>query len=333
MKNYYKILGVDPKADHASLRRAWLLKAHELHPDHNPDDPASEELFREALEAWRVLSDPFLRSRYDEGGGDAELPGGVMDEKIHHLFFAGINTTTIRQYDEMDLSFIYTGPGRRFRLPSLDAFFRTGAPYLRGRMVWHQGIQIRETTFRYVLCPMVTGEQTIGKAEITIEGVHYFTSPLTLLVVPNRCFFTRNEPADGKPLKVALHYAFEGEKEKAPLSERKKNHHTLVPRSRTAFLFHTVAVVMKIVFMIWGGIMLRIYFNIPLAAGAVAGACLGGMNVWMMYRLAGVKSKYSKAHQYPTIANYLDTGYRAGESTGLPLIRGNPFHQLGRLLF
>lgn len=98
MKNYYKILGVDPKADHASLRRAWLLKAHELHPDHNPDDPASEELFREALEAWRVLSDPFLRSRYDEGGGDAELPGGVMDEKIHHLF---LRESTPQPYDNM----------------------------------------------------------------------------------------------------------------------------------------------------------------------------------------------------------------------------------------
>lgn len=333
MKNYYKILGVDPKADQASLRRAWTLKAHELHPDHNPDDPASEELFREALEAWRVLSDPFLRSRYDEGGGDMEPTGGFPGEKIRHHFFAGINTATILQYDEMDLSFTYTGPGRWLRLPPLDDFFRTGVPYVKGRMVKQEGHIVRETTFRYILCPMVTGALTIGKAEITIEGIHYFTEPLIVTVMPNRCFFTRKEPADGKPLKVALHYAFEGEKEKAPLSERKKNHHTLVPRSRTAYLFHSVAVIMKVVFMIWGGIMLRLYFNIPLVAGALAGACLGGMNVWMMYRLAGVKSKYSTAHQYPTIASYLDTGYRAGESTGLPLIRGNPFHQLGRLLF
>lgn len=333
MKNYYKILGVDPKADHASLRRAWLLKAHELHPDHNPDDPASEELFREALEAWRVLSDPFLKSRYDEDGGDRKVMASVPDEKIIHLFFAGINMDTVRQYDEMELSFTYTGQGRRFRLPSLDAFFRTGAPYLRGRMIQHQGILIRETTFRYVLCPMITGELIIDKAEITIEGVHYFTSPLTLLVVPNHCFFTHDNPADGKPLKVALHYAFEGEKEKAPLSERKKNHHTLVPRSRTAYLFHSVAVIMKVVFMIWGGFMLSYYLGIPFIAGALTGACLGGMNVWMMYRLVGVKSKYSQAHKYPTIKGYLDSGYRAGESTGLPLVRGNPFHQLGRLLF
>lgn len=333
MKNYYEILGIDPKADTAALRKAWLSKAHELHPDHNPDDPASEELFREALEAWRILSDPFLRSQYDERGGDTVVSGRIPGEKIIHLFFAGVNTGTVRQYDEMELSFTYTGPGRRFRLPSLEAFFRTGAPYLRGRMVRHEGFQIRETTFRYILCPMTTGEQTIGKAEITIEGVHYFTSPLTLMVVPNRCFFTRDAPANGKPLKVDLHYAFEEEKEKAPLSERKKNHQSLIPRSRTAYLFHTAAVTMKVVFMIWGGIMLKLYFGIPSAAGALAGVCLGGMNVWMMYRLAGVKSKYSTAHKYPTIKRYLDTGYRAGESTGLPLVRGNPFHQLGRLLF
>lgn len=66
--DYYKILGVDKTADSAAIKKAYRKLAMKYHPDKNPDDKAAEEKFKQANEAYAVLSDPEKRQQYDTYG-------------------------------------------------------------------------------------------------------------------------------------------------------------------------------------------------------------------------------------------------------------------------
>ncbi len=67
-RDYYEVLGVDRGADDAAVKKAFRKLARELHPDVNPDDPGAADRFREAAEAYEVLSDDQTRARYDRFG-------------------------------------------------------------------------------------------------------------------------------------------------------------------------------------------------------------------------------------------------------------------------
>lgn len=69
-KDYYEILGIDEDASQEEIKRAYREKARKYHPDRNPDDEQSEEKFKEAKEAYEVLSDPEKRKRYDSLGAN-----------------------------------------------------------------------------------------------------------------------------------------------------------------------------------------------------------------------------------------------------------------------
>lgn len=64
-KDYYKILGVDEDVTPEQLKKAFRKIAQESHPDTHPGDKAAEERFKEASEAYDVLSDPEKRQKYD----------------------------------------------------------------------------------------------------------------------------------------------------------------------------------------------------------------------------------------------------------------------------
>lgn len=66
-RDYYDVLGVPRDADEAALKKAYRQLALKYHPDRNPE-PAAAERFKEATEAYGVLSDPEKRARYDAGG-------------------------------------------------------------------------------------------------------------------------------------------------------------------------------------------------------------------------------------------------------------------------
>lgn len=76
-RDYYEVLGVSRGADEAELKSAYRRLALQYHPDHNPDDAGAEEKFKEASEAYAVLSDPDKRSRYDHFGFDGVGAGGT----------------------------------------------------------------------------------------------------------------------------------------------------------------------------------------------------------------------------------------------------------------
>jgi molecular chaperone DnaJ len=67
-RDYYEVLGVDRQADDAELKRAFRELARRYHPDVNPGDQRSEDRFKEANEAYAVLSDARARARYDRYG-------------------------------------------------------------------------------------------------------------------------------------------------------------------------------------------------------------------------------------------------------------------------
>jgi molecular chaperone DnaJ len=66
--DYYDVLGVDSDASQDEIKKAYRKKAMEYHPDRNPDDPEAEQKFKQASEAYDVLSDPETRQRYDRYG-------------------------------------------------------------------------------------------------------------------------------------------------------------------------------------------------------------------------------------------------------------------------
>ena len=75
-RDYYEVLGVDKNADEAALKKAYRALAKKYHPDMNPGDKEAEKKFKEASEAYAVLSDPEKRRQYDQFG-HAAFDGGA----------------------------------------------------------------------------------------------------------------------------------------------------------------------------------------------------------------------------------------------------------------
>ena len=67
-KNYYDILGVDKNASEDEIKKAYRKMAMKYHPDRNPDNSEAEAKFKEAAEAYDVLSNPEKKSNYDRFG-------------------------------------------------------------------------------------------------------------------------------------------------------------------------------------------------------------------------------------------------------------------------
>ena len=99
-RDYYEVLGVERDADQRTIKRAFLKKAREVHPDVS-DDPQAEEKFKEVNEAYSVLSDEQKRANYDRyGSADgpmggsgyvdiSDIFGGMGMDDIFSSFFGG----------------------------------------------------------------------------------------------------------------------------------------------------------------------------------------------------------------------------------------------------
>ena len=90
-RDYYEVLGVDKTASAEDIKKAYRKKAIQYHPDKNPGDKEAEEKFKEAAEAYEVLSDPQKRQRYDQFGmagmqGGGFSSGGMSMEDIFQHF-------------------------------------------------------------------------------------------------------------------------------------------------------------------------------------------------------------------------------------------------------
>lgn len=93
-RDYYEILGVDKSADESTIKKAYRKVAMQYHPDRNPGDKSAEEKFKEAAEAYEVLSNADKKARYDRYGhagvdgmsGGGFSGGGMNMEDIFSQF-------------------------------------------------------------------------------------------------------------------------------------------------------------------------------------------------------------------------------------------------------
>ncbi|MBL8755663.1 MAG: molecular chaperone DnaJ [Planctomycetes bacterium] len=90
-RDYYEVLGVDKKADDEAIKKAYRKLALENHPDRNPGNAEAEKRFKEAAEAYAVLSDAAKRQRYDQfghAGVDGPQGGGGGFQSAEDIFAA-----------------------------------------------------------------------------------------------------------------------------------------------------------------------------------------------------------------------------------------------------
>jgi DnaJ-class molecular chaperone len=130
-RDYYEVLGVGRDANKGEVKTAFRRLARELHPDVNDHDPEAEEKFKEAAEAYEVLSDPERRRAYDayghEGLRGAGAPGGFSSvEDIFQAFFGGnfgfeVRRGPMRGQDlihTVEISAVDAMLGAKIRIPS-----------------------------------------------------------------------------------------------------------------------------------------------------------------------------------------------------------------------
>lgn len=92
-RDYYEILGVEKSADANTIKKAYRKTAMKYHPDRNPDNKEAEEKFKEAAEAYEILSDPDKKARYDRfghagvgGNSGGGFQGGMTMDDIFSQF-------------------------------------------------------------------------------------------------------------------------------------------------------------------------------------------------------------------------------------------------------
>ncbi len=123
MKDYYEILGVERSASADELKKAYRKKALHFHPDRNPNDKEAEDKFKEAAEAYEVLSDGNKRAHYDRHGHANMRNGGAGFSDINDIFSA--------------FSDIFSGGGR------FEEFFGGAAGRAHSRSTGRRGEGLR----------------------------------------------------------------------------------------------------------------------------------------------------------------------------------------------
>ena len=102
-RDYYEVLGVDKNADDAAIKKAYRVLAKKYHPDMNPGDKEAEQKFKEASEAYAVLSDPEKRRQYDQYG-HAAFDGGAGGAGGFRLSTVLTSETSSEIFSEISLA-------------------------------------------------------------------------------------------------------------------------------------------------------------------------------------------------------------------------------------
>jgi len=211
-RDYYEVLGVERTVGEAELKSAFRKIAMEHHPDRNPDNPASEEIFKEAAEAYEVLSNAEKRARYDRmghaglggsGGGSYTADFGNMADIFSEIFgdfFGTRNRGPARGADlrmELGIRFEEAAFGKQteIKVPktrACTACAGTGSQSKKRQTCQQCGgsghIQYRQGFFSLSRpCPLCQGRGVFAKDACTSckgEGVEPHEATLSLSIPP-----------------------------------------------------------------------------------------------------------------------------------------------------
>jgi len=142
-KDFYEVLGVNQDASEEEIKKAYRKLAMKYHPDRNPDNPSAEEKFKEAKEAYEILSDAQKRAAYDQyghagvdpqagfGGGQgfgnfSDAFGGIFDEifgnRGGHSGRGGVYRGADLRYNlEITLEQAAKGTETKIRIPAMES--------------------------------------------------------------------------------------------------------------------------------------------------------------------------------------------------------------------
>lgn len=161
MRDYYDILGVDRNASPDEVKRAYRKMALQYHPDRNPDDTEAEQKFKEAAEAYEVLSDPQKRQRYDRFGHAGVRGNGARQPGFHDVndifsAFSDIFGGTGSIFEE-----VFTGQrGRRRRHGRMGSDLRIKLPLTLEDIA--EGVEKKIKVRKYVACEVCEGSGAEG---------------------------------------------------------------------------------------------------------------------------------------------------------------------------
>jgi molecular chaperone DnaJ len=179
-RDFYEVLGVSKTATKDEIKKAYRQKAIQYHPDKNPDNKEAEEKFKEAAEAYEVLSDDAKKSRYDQfghagvgGQGGYSGDGMSMDDIFSH--FGDI-------FGDMGFNFggFNGGGGRQSRMVSKGSNLRVKVKLNLKEVT--QGAEKKMKLKKYVACKTCGGTGAEGKSGYSTCTVCNGTGQVTRIV-------------------------------------------------------------------------------------------------------------------------------------------------------
>lgn len=173
-RDYYEVLGVDRSASAEEIKKAYRKKAIQYHPDKNPGDKEAEDKFKEAAEAYDVLSNPDKKARYDkyghagmDGAGGFGAGGFSMEDIFSHfgdIFGGGFGSA-------FGSAFGFGGGSSQQRRVQRGSDIRIRVKLSLADIV--HGVEKKVKINKAVACPDCQGRGAVSEADIhTCENCH-----------------------------------------------------------------------------------------------------------------------------------------------------------------
>ncbi len=180
MRDLYDIIGVSKNATENEIKKSYRKLALKYHPDRNPDDKEAEKNFKEAAEAYSVLSDAQKRSRYDQYGhagvgmGDTGGPGGFSGGGVH-MSMDDIFSQFGDIFGGSPFESIFGGSGRgRSRGRGTDIRIKLELTFEEIAKGIEKKIKIKRSVVasgaEFITCPTCKGQGQVSTVQNTILG-------------------------------------------------------------------------------------------------------------------------------------------------------------------
>ncbi|WP_299889323.1 molecular chaperone DnaJ [uncultured Lacinutrix sp.] len=207
-KDYYETLGLSKGASASEIKKAYRKKAIEFHPDKNPDDATAEAKFKEAAEAYEVLSDENKKARYDqfghqafEGGGGFGGGGMNMDDifsQFGDIFGGGFGGGGFSGFGGGQRQRRVKGSNLRIRVKLTLEEIANG---VEKKIKVKRKIQAEGTTYK--TCSTCNGSGQVTRVTNTILGRMQTASPCTTCGGAGETIDKKPSGADNQGLKVS----------------------------------------------------------------------------------------------------------------------------------